>query len=290
MSSVRRKFFYVDAGYVKSAVQRCCRQIGLVPPTGFRWPLGEKFQGDRINIYDAPPPQKNGETDADYANRLTDFHDAMELLNASPNFVVRLGYIRGKGGKSRQKGVDVRMAVEMLNNAMLGRIEEVVLVSGDLDFKPVVDTLVTIGTRVTIFADRKTASKELISAADNFVPFELDDLLRFFPPSEYRKHAVKASDFGSVFFMSDEYRKNFNHTVLKTLTTAKSGKVLNVCRGTSKDGSRVIHSLWAPNENPFLTQVLWKHEELEYLIRCVAFEENDDSLHSQFSTGNEIQP
>jgi hypothetical protein len=63
--------------------------------------------------------------------------------------------------------VDVLLAVDMLTHTFRGNCDHVSLLTGDLDFKPVVDAVVQLGAKVEIWYERTTASEELLAAADS---------------------------------------------------------------------------------------------------------------------------
>jgi hypothetical protein len=52
------------------------------------------------------------------------------------------------------------------------------LLSGDLDFKPLIDALVQEGMFVTLWYPPRETAKELIAAADSSVPLHIGDLHR----------------------------------------------------------------------------------------------------------------
>jgi hypothetical protein len=58
------------------------------------------------------------------------------------------------------------IAVEMLTHSFRRNMHEATLLTGDLDFKPLIDALVQEGMFVTLWYPPGTTSKELIAAAD----------------------------------------------------------------------------------------------------------------------------
>ena len=83
---------------------------------------------------------------------------------------LRLGKLTGTGREKRQKQVDILLAVDALNHAFRRNMGRVVLLTGDQDFTPVVRALVDMGLYVTVAGDRTHTSKELIHAADHYIP------------------------------------------------------------------------------------------------------------------------
>ena len=58
------------------------------------------------------------------------------------------------------------LAVEMLTHAFSRNMERASLIAGDLDFEPVVDSLIRLGTYVQMRYERSSAARDLHMAAD----------------------------------------------------------------------------------------------------------------------------
>ncbi len=65
------------------------------------------------------------------------------------------------------------IAVDMLTHSFRRNMHEATLLTGDLDFKPLVDALVQEGTFVTLWYPPGETSKELIAAADRSERFSI---------------------------------------------------------------------------------------------------------------------
>jgi uncharacterized LabA/DUF88 family protein len=89
-------------------------------------------------------------------------------IQETPNCHVRKGSVRKSEKKTgrEQKQVDVRLAVEMLTHGFRRNFDEAVLLTGDLDFKPAVDSLIDLGSRVQVWYARGHGSDQLLAAAD----------------------------------------------------------------------------------------------------------------------------
>ena len=59
---------------------------------------------------------------------------------------VRLGSLTGIEKKRRQKEVDILLAVDMMNHAVRQNMTRAVLLSGERDFKPLIESLVVCRT------------------------------------------------------------------------------------------------------------------------------------------------
>jgi hypothetical protein len=60
----------------------------------------------------------------------------------------------------------VKLAVEMLSHAFNRNMQKATLLAGDLDFKPIIDELVRLGTHVTLAYDPRSVAVQLKRAAD----------------------------------------------------------------------------------------------------------------------------
>jgi hypothetical protein len=77
------------------------------------------------------------------------------------------GSRRGRQKEARrQKEVDVLLAVDMLTHGFNRNMSRAILLSGDLDFRPVVEALVRGGVFVEVWYEKSTVSKDLYWAAD----------------------------------------------------------------------------------------------------------------------------
>ncbi len=75
-------------------------------------------------------------------------------------------------GGAKKGDWDVGIAMDTIR--MAPKLDTVVLVSGDGDFKDLVEFLKAAGCRVEIMAFRKTASNRIIDSADDFIDLERD--------------------------------------------------------------------------------------------------------------------
>jgi uncharacterized LabA/DUF88 family protein len=173
-------YVFIDGGYL-----RACFDERL------RWTFGD-FGGIRFDqirfghkffyydcLDDLPRPD---ETQSAFELRLKAQRDLFERIGSLPSWHVQLGTLSGNAQPGRQrsrrqqKEVDVLLAVDMMNHAFRQNMETAVLLSGDLDFKPVVESLIHLGRRVEIAACPQTCSTELRLAADKFTPITMMNL------------------------------------------------------------------------------------------------------------------
>jgi NYN domain len=90
----------------------------------------------------------------------------------------------------RQKGVDILLAVDVLRHAERRNMDKVLLMSGDGDFRPLVQALVDTGLTVWVFGDRHHTSQDLKLAADRYVPLSLTDYFGLATEDFRRQHRL----------------------------------------------------------------------------------------------------
>ena len=77
-------------------------------------------------------------------------------------------------GRLVQKEVDVSLACEMLEHALLNHFDVAIVVSGDRDFVPAMQKVQAAGKRVEVASFKGSVNKECIKTADVYK--ELDDI------------------------------------------------------------------------------------------------------------------
>jgi uncharacterized LabA/DUF88 family protein len=131
----------------------------------------DTFKAEKCFYYDCRDDLKrDGESDDGYAARVAEQDSYFNAIQEIPGCHVRLGNLAGQGKKKRQKEVDILLAVDILNHAVRDNLLRATLLTGDRDFKPVVDSLVQMGVFISVAGDQTHMSKELAWAADSFTP------------------------------------------------------------------------------------------------------------------------
>lgn len=87
-------------------------------------------------------------------------------LRKIPYFTVKLGYLAGRLGSFVEKGVDVRIAADMVKYAYEDCFDTGILVSGDGDFAYVVEVVKESGRHVEVVCCKTGSANELRQAAD----------------------------------------------------------------------------------------------------------------------------
>ena len=124
----------------------------------------------RIMYYDAIP-------DGGVDPNLDEYWRTIEL---QPDMHLGFGALRGLKRKARQKGVDVQIAVDMLERSSLFDIA--ILVAGDADFVPVVEAVNRRGIMVVVAAELNSLADDLRRVADRYVQITKESkMLRSLP-------------------------------------------------------------------------------------------------------------
>jgi hypothetical protein len=149
--------------------------FGEVPDFYFScWP--DNFMVSRVFWYDCEQECDEGETHEEklWARR------QLELVRGADKFRLRLGTLsrNSRPRSANQKEVDVLLAVELLSNAYIGNMQEAILVTGDLDFRPAIEEVARRGTVVHLYYDSSGVSKELLDAVDIRCDMGVDDYVR----------------------------------------------------------------------------------------------------------------
>lgn len=141
---------------------------GAVP---WRKPEGTIGQFQRVFYYDCLHDiAKVDESPEQLETRIRGQKAFFDSVQANHGFHVRLGSLSGSSRKLRQKEVDILLAVEMLDNAFRRNMTSAALIAGDLDFAPLVDSLVRLGTWVDIYHDPRSIAPGLLGSADRGIP------------------------------------------------------------------------------------------------------------------------
>ncbi len=133
----------------------------------------------RCFYYDALEDEKrDNETDADFNARIAREEQIFTKIEELNGYFIRLGSLTGQR-KRRQKKVDILLAVEALDHAFRRNMDRAILLTGDRDFEPLVDSLVRTGIQVHIAGYKKHTSEHLRRAADASTLLTFDDYFEF---------------------------------------------------------------------------------------------------------------
>lgn len=155
--------------------------------------LKNSFKATKCFYYDCLDDiKRDDETEADFSIRVakqeTDFNKIREVYGTH----VRLGSLTGTAKNKRQKKVDILLAVDMMNHATRRNMHKAVLLSGDRDFEPLVESLVEMGLIIEVAGDERHTSKDLAYAADAYRKITFDDYFAW--SSEFLKSKYPRPD------------------------------------------------------------------------------------------------
>jgi uncharacterized LabA/DUF88 family protein len=177
-------YLFIDGGYLRKRYADAMRRVfgddGEIDVGAVRSWLWNRFGSSviprRAFYYDClHDVQLDSETEQQFRARVDKQKAEFQRIQSLSGFHVRLGRLTGRGGNVRQKGVDVLLAVEMLDNAFRKNMDEIWLLAGDADFVPLIEAVTRLGTWVNVFYDAHAASRELYSAADQGIEFKFAD-------------------------------------------------------------------------------------------------------------------
>lgn len=91
----------------------------------------------------------------------------LDILRKTPYLEFRLGTIKTAQGIIVEKGIDIMLAVDLLQFARNNSYDVAVLVSGDADFVYALQAVKNLGKYVEVACFETGTSNELLSVADN---------------------------------------------------------------------------------------------------------------------------
>lgn len=163
-------YLFIDAGCLRSTVRNIAERftddrdgLRIVHPV-----LGGSY--NKVFYYDALRERLDGETDDAYNQRNADRIAALDKLRQLNGWHVYEGVVkRGKGEhrRSKQKKVDVMIAVDMLMHSFRRNMHRATLLASDLDFEPLLNALVQEGMTTTLWYPPDETNPDLAAAADN---------------------------------------------------------------------------------------------------------------------------
>lgn len=109
----------------------------------------------RAHFYDSP-----------VANEKDSRHEWHELFRKTDQFELTLGGSTNDKGQKHQKGVDVKLAVDMVRFAAANIYDRAILIAGDADFIPAVEAVKEFGKQVRLFGIEGRTNARLLEKAD----------------------------------------------------------------------------------------------------------------------------
>jgi uncharacterized LabA/DUF88 family protein len=162
-------YLFIDGEYLRSKFREAMQAVFGVESSDKDinfYKIRDEARAKRVFFYDCIDEEKKlNESDTDFDARVEAQKSFFSFLGSLKGFHVKEGTLRGQGKKRRQKEIDVLLATEMLTHGYDGNMETAILLAGDLDFRPAVESLVRRGVFVEVWYEAKSSS-DLPSSAD----------------------------------------------------------------------------------------------------------------------------
>jgi uncharacterized LabA/DUF88 family protein len=161
------QYLYVDGASLRGRIDNVSRQFFNNAAFDIDF---QKLKGGftKVFYYDAVPVREEGEDEATYDARINPIRAVFDAAVATDGVHVYEGDARRRRRRGlEQKKVDVMLTVDMLSHTFQRNMRSATLLTGDGDFKPLVDALVHMGMFITWWYPADETSRELIEAADS---------------------------------------------------------------------------------------------------------------------------
>ena len=181
------KYLFIDGGYLEKVLE----SISQIFFNNEKIEL--KYQNfgaicDKVFYYDALPIKKEGESEEIFKQRFFEKESFLNNLKLLDKFHVYEGVVFNRKNILTQKAVDVMIAVDMLRHSFRKNMNKAVLLTGDMDFKPLLEALIQEGMHTTLFYYPKKTSKELLYVADSSDIFSVSRIYNMTTENFKQKH------------------------------------------------------------------------------------------------------
>jgi uncharacterized LabA/DUF88 family protein len=197
----QNSYLFLDGGYLRRRYEESIQTVFRVPGELDYSKMRDSFACAKAFYYDCLDEPKPGEAPAAYQARRQEQEDLFNRIREIPGFHVRTGTLSNR----RQKEVDVALAVDMLTHAFYKNMSRAVLVAGDLDFRPVVESLVRLGTWTEVASSPSTTAKPLQWAADQHRELTVDVYHHWSADEFIARHPKPTHGEGFVEWLPDEW-------------------------------------------------------------------------------------
>lgn len=178
VSQKQTTYVFVDGSHFRQYFNETTQKgFGIEVEFDFK-KVKDFFKAEKAFYYDCINDIKNdSETVEQFDARVNEQQEKLNKIREVEGCHVYLGSLRRakKQKKRGQKEVDVMLAVQMMEHAFRGNMNKTVLLSGDLDFRPLVESLVRLGLFIEVVGDQNHISQELIHSADSHRKITFDD-------------------------------------------------------------------------------------------------------------------
>jgi uncharacterized LabA/DUF88 family protein len=173
------RYLFIDGGHLRYYRETVRKWFGEEPEIQYDF-LRTNFSALKCFYYDCLDDiQRTDETDQKMTERIARQKSELSRIRSFPGTHVRLGSLVGEENTKRQKEVDILLAVDMLNHAARQNAKQMTLLSGDRDFRPVIESLVQMGIYVEVAGDARHTSSVLSEAADYYRQLTISDYFQW---------------------------------------------------------------------------------------------------------------
>ena len=161
--NMKQTILFIDAGYLSFI----SKHFGQNKPLKYKIETLAKnlakskgFECKKIYFYTAPPYQSSKPTQEENQRRANYDKFINKLKNTNPQIIIKEGRCQKIGNTYQQKGVDTLITIDLSRIPKKENINEVILLSSDTDFVPIINDLKEDGIKVILayFTDRRRKS------------------------------------------------------------------------------------------------------------------------------------
>lgn len=251
------KYLFIDGAYAQNVYRTAMEAVFGVGGELSVPKIVEQANPFRTYYYDClDDTQKSSESGLEFDTRLQSLEAYYTKIRSLHGVHLQLGTLTGarRGPQKetrRQKEVDVLLAVDMLTHGFNRNMSRAILLSGDLDFRPVVEALVRGGIFVEVWYEKTTGSKELYWAADLGHPLDWDRLYLWSTDAFLAEHRLPEgiSATSNDYLMAPQIGSG----------TFQAGNVDLLC--SSDRSPSILHAAWSGGHHGW-----WKHKDRKVLL------------------------
>jgi len=161
--NIKQTILFIDAGYLSFI----SKHFGSGKPLRYKIEKFAKnlakskgFECKKIYFYTAPPFQSSKPKEEENKRKANYDKFINKLKSINPEIVIREGRCQKIGNTYQQKGVDTLITIDLSRIPKKENIDEVILLSSDTDFVPIIEDLKEDGIKVILayFTDKRRKS------------------------------------------------------------------------------------------------------------------------------------
>lgn len=102
-----------------------------------------------------------------------------KLKETIARFEIKYGHLQLIGNQFKQKGIDVKMSLDIVDKCFSKQIQHAVIIAGDSDFIPAIQKAKDCGAIVHLFCNKKKINRELLEEVDEIRPLTYSFIQQF---------------------------------------------------------------------------------------------------------------